>query len=320
MNNQTKIAVIGLGGVGGYFGFKLAQAYAASPAAEISFVARGETYAAVATKGLILDSPEHQDRICFPTHLAENVSQLSNPDVYLLCVKEYDLEKLCNDLKNQVTDQTILLPLMNGVDVYERIRKVLTKGIVLPACVYVASHIRHKGEVEHKGKPGKILMGKDPQYPEFMPATLLNLMKNAKIDIEYREKVFADIWTKYLFIASFGLVSARYNQPIGQILEEPGLRALAIAVMEEVLALAEKKGIALPQDSTDQTFLKAGTFPYHTPTSLQLDIQAKKDHNELDLFAGTIIRYGRAFDIPVPATDILYREITGNLAASALTE
>lgn len=316
MSNQTKIAVVGLGGVGGYFGFKLAQTYTASAAAEIAFVARGETYAAVAAKGLILDSPEHPNRICFPAHLAADVFGLKNPDVYLLCVKEYDLEKICNELKNQITDQTILLPLMNGVDIYERVRKVVTRGIVLPACVYVASHIKHKGEVEHKGKPGKIYVGKDPQHPDLMPATLLELMQNAGIDIEYREDVFADIWTKYLFIASFGLVSARYNQPIGHILEEPSLRAMAVAITEEILALAEKKGITLPADSIEQTLVKAGSFPYHTPTSLQLDVRARKDRNELDLLAGTLIRYGREFGIPVPAAETLYREITSNLATS----
>ena len=311
--NKTRIAVIGLGGVGGYFGFKLAQTYSANPAVEITFVARGETYAVVAEKGLTLLSPEHEDSTSRPDKLVVDVSQLQGQDVYMLCVKEYDLEQLCESLKAHISAQTILLPLMNGADIYARIRKIIPKGIVLPACVYVASHIKEKGVVEHKGKAGKIFMGPDPEHAATAPKEVYNLLKGAGIDVTLSENVVADIWTKYLFIASFGLVSACYNASIGQVLDTPALKAQAAAIMEEIVAIAGKKGVSLPEGSIDETFRKAAAFPYHTPTSLQLDVQAKKAYNELDLFAGTIIRYGRELGIPVVATERIYQQILENL-------
>jgi 2-dehydropantoate 2-reductase len=96
---------------------------------------------------------------------------------------------------------------------------------------------------------------------------------------------------------------------MGAICEEPALRERAMAIMKEIGQIAAKRGIDLPEDITALTFQKAAAFPYHTPTSLQLDIRSKKASNELDLFAGAIVRYGGELGIPVPETEKIYREI-----------
>ncbi|MGY2130871.1 ketopantoate reductase family protein [Hymenobacter sp. HD11105] len=304
-----ELAIVGLGGVGGYFGFKIAQKYAATTTATITFVARGETYERVKENGLMLLSPEHPANVAHPTKLVETVAELENIDVLLLCVKEYDLESVCKQLKSKVQDNVVILPLMNGVDIYERIKSIIPTVIVLPACVYVASHIKEKGIVEHKGNPGKIIVGKDPQRPEYSPESLVDLLANATIAIEYQEDAFPAIWTKFIFIASFGLVSARYNKSIGQVEEEPLLHERAHLIMQEIQAIARKKGMALPADIIEQTFQKARSFPYHTPTSLQLDVQSGKPKTELELFAGALLAYGKALDVPVEETRKIYCEI-----------
>ncbi|MCX2452186.1 2-dehydropantoate 2-reductase [Pedobacter sp. PLR] len=308
-----KLTVIGLGGVGGYFGFKLAQCYSTPEELNISFVARGETYEIVKQNGLRLISPEHENPIAHPAEIYADFADVPAPDVILICVKEYDLEKVCLALKDKIKANTVILPLMNGVDIYERIRKVITTGIVLPACVYVASHIKEKGTVEHKGNAGKIVVGNDPQNPDYDAQNLVGLMKSAGIDILYKTDAFPDIWTKFFFIASFGLVSARYNQSIGQINELPELRERATMIMEEIKAIATKKNISIPAEIIANTFQKAATFPYTTPTSLQLDIQAKKENTELELFAGAIIDYGKVLDLPVLESTRIYEEIKAGL-------
>ncbi|WP_316747914.1 2-dehydropantoate 2-reductase [Pedobacter gandavensis] len=304
-----KLTVIGLGGVGGYFGFKLAQRYSNPEELQISFVARGETFEIVKKDGLRLLSPEHESPIAHPAAIYEEFTNVPGPDMFLICVKEYDLEKVCLALKDKIKADTVILPLMNGVDIYERIRKVITTGIVLPACVYVASHIKEKGTVEHKGNPGKIVVGNDPKNPDYNAQELVDLMKSAGIDIQYKEDAFPDIWTKFFFIASFGLVSARYNQSIGQINELPELRERATLIMEEIKAIATKKNINIPAEIIANTFQKAATFPYSTPTSLQLDIQAKKENTELELFAGAIMDYGKSLGLPVLESTRIYEEI-----------
>src|SRR6476469_8110099 len=307
----TEIAVVGLGGVGGYFGFKLAQHYDGSAKVRVTFVARGATYATVRSQGLTLLSPEHPESVARPAQVLETVAGLARVDLLLLCVKEYDLEDLCRQLQPVLPAGAVLLPLMNGVDIYERIRRQLPHAVVLPACVYVASHIKEKGVVEHKGNPGSIVVGSDPQHPSFDPRPLLGLLTEAGVVLEYQADAYPAIWTKFFFIASFGLVSARYNQSIGQVLEVPALHARARRLMQEIDAIARAKGIALPADIIDRTLQKAAIFPYHTPTSLQLDVHAGKARTELDLFAGAIVTYAEVLGLAVPETRAIYREIQG---------
>ncbi|MBB5639056.1 2-dehydropantoate 2-reductase [Pedobacter cryoconitis] len=305
----TEFAIIGLGGVGGYFGFKLARKYAADSPVNITFIAREKTYEIVKEKGLTLLSAENGDPVAKPHQIFKEVAGLGHIDVFVICVKEYDLENICNQLKDKIKSDTVILPLMNGVDIYERIRKIIPNGIVLPSCVYVASHIKEKGVVEHKGNPGKIIVGKDPENKQFDPQTIVSLFKDALIDIEYKDDSFPAIWSKYFFIASFGLVSARYNKSIGQVNEEPGLHERALKIMQEIQAIALKKEISLPENIIELTFQKAASFPFQTPTSLQLDVQARKENTELELFAGAIVAYGNALNINVPETTAIYDEI-----------
>ncbi len=310
---KTEIAIVGLGGVGGYFGFKLAQKYGQNDDVRITFVARGETFEAVEKNGLTLISPEHSNSVARPANLLQDVRNLLNPDVIVICVKEYDLENICSQLKDKVRDDTILLPLMNGVDIYERIRKIIPRGIILPSGVYVASHIKQKGIVEHQGNAGKIIIGKDPQRAEYDPQLLVDLLKDAAIDVEFKENSFLDIWTKFFFIASFGLVSARYNRPIGEVNADVQLHERAALIMREIKAIAEKKNIGLPPNIIELTFQKSKTFPFQTPTSLQLDVQSGKVKNELELFAGAIINYGSESGISVFETKKIYNEIKEEL-------
>lgn len=146
-------------------------------------------------------------------------------------------------------------------------------------------------------------------FKEFDPELIVGLLKDASIDIEYKESSFPAIWSKFFFIASFGLVTTRYNKSIGQVNEEPSLKERASQIMLEIQSIADQKEINLPQNIIEQTFLKAGTFPYQTPTSLQLDVQSGKENTELELFAGAIINYGKSLGIPVPETTRIYHEI-----------
>lgn len=305
---HKNVTVIGLGGVGGYFGFKIAQKNG-SKDCRITFVARDETFEIISEKGLMLLSSEHSNPVVKPDFLVRNIEEIQQSDLILICVKEYDLEDVCVKLKEIITEHSVILPLMNGVDVYERIRKIVENGVILPACVYVASHIKEKGVVEHKGKPGKIIFGRDPQKPDTDARWVDELLKASGIDATYKEDAFPDIWTKFFFIASFGLVSARFDKSIGQVAEEPELKTQATEIMREIEEIAVKKGISLPPDVINLTFEKAAAFPHDTPTSLQLDVQSGKNRNELELFAGAILKCGKELNTATDKTVKIYEEI-----------
>jgi 2-dehydropantoate 2-reductase len=305
---KREVAVIGLGGVGGYFGFKLNEANRQAEY-DITFLARGATYDIVKRQGLTLLSPEHARSVTQPDRVIQKIAELNHPDLILICVKEYDLENVCQQLLGSVTENTILLPLMNGVDIYDRIRGIIQKGVVLPACVYVASHIKEKGVVEHKGKTGKIIFGPDHLRKEPPIDWVLELLQKSGAEVTFMDNPSAEIWTKFIFIAPFGLVTARYNQSIGQVCQNEVLKSRAASIMEEVKEIASLKQIGLPDNIIERTFQKAETFPFHTPTSLQLDIHSQKSNNELELFAGAIVRYGSELGVPVPQTEAIYNEI-----------
>lgn len=304
-----QITIIGLGGVGGYFGFKLAHTFKNQTDITITFVARNSTYQIIRQEGLSLISPEFTGtNTVQPDLLLEQVNDIKSADLLVICVKEYDLENICRGLKPIVQDNTVILPLMNGVDIYERIRKVLGKGIILPSCVYIASHLEKKGLIVHKGKPGLIIMGKDPRSA-FSPEAIITLFTQAGISVDYLENVYTAIWEKFIFIASFGLVSGRHNKSIGQILESPQLRQKAQSIMEEIRNIAQARGIGIHPNIIAMAFKKAEDFPFLTPTSLQLDLQSGKPDTELELFAAPVLLYGKELGLPVDATHEIYSEI-----------
>ncbi|MBO6200412.1 MAG: 2-dehydropantoate 2-reductase [Chryseobacterium sp.] len=315
---KKNIVIIGLGGVGGYFGFKINQLNEKDNQFHITFVARSKTFDIVKENGLTLLSPEHPNIITKPNEIIQSISEIGNSDLVLICVKEYDLENVCEQLKQVISPNTILLPLMNGVDIYDRIRKIIPQNTILPACVYVASHIKEKGIVEHKGKAGKLIFGKDPTNIAENVDWIIKLMTNSGIDFDFKENSFADIWTKFIFVASFGLVSAKYNSSIGTVCEDSAQKQEATAIMKEVKAIADKKAIDLPSDIIEKTFEKASTFPPSTPTSLQLDINVKQQNNELELFAGAIIHYGKELGIETPSTQKIHHELTDKIQQLSL--
>lgn len=307
--NKKHIVVVGLGGVGGYFGFKINQTNETSGKYTVSFVARGETYDKVKENGLTLLSPEHSNSQTHPNAIVENISEIKNPDLVLICVKEYDLENVCKQLLLVIHKDTVLLPMMNGADIYDRIRTIIPDHTVLPTCVYVASHIKERGTVEHKGNAGKIIVGRDPEHFSVPVEWITELLSESKIDFDFKDNSLKDIWTKFIFIASFGLVTAKHNSSMGAVCTNEQQKNEATGIMKEIKQIAAKKGIDLQEDIIDATFNKASTFPFETPTSLQLDINSGKKDNELELFAGAVLKYGAETGVETPFTQKIYTEI-----------
>ncbi len=311
--DRTNVGVMGVGGVGGYFGGKLAHTFSSnsdSPA-RIFFVARGKHLEAIKRNGLVLKSPEFGSITCRPTLATKRMSDLPDIDIFLICVKGYDLVDVAGSIKDYIKENTIILPLLNGADIQERIRNKIKTGIILPACVYVSAHIEKPGVVVHIGKPGKTIFGKDPDHPDCIPHEIFRVFEKSLIDYEWKDDANPAIWEKYIFIASFGLISARYNRTLGEILEEPSLKEEVIGIMNEVYSIALKRNIRLPDGIVDLSLKKAAMFPRDTQTSLQRDIQQKKGKSELELFGGTIIDLGKKSGVPTPTTKKTYRELGG---------
>ena len=304
----NNIWVYGVGGVGGYFGGKIACAVAArepSPR-KVFFIARGPHLEEIQKEGLILNTSIQTGMICKPEQATDNVDELPAPDLCLICVKSYDLDHVVRKLTDKIKDKTVVIPLLNGVDIYERVRSILCRGVVLPACVYVGTHIEEPGVVTQKGGDGTILCGADPAVPGLDYAPIVDFFRESGISFEWRDDPYKAIWEKYIFIASFSLVTALFRKTLGEVFKDQASRELVRGIMTEIVLLARRKGIELAEDIVDSSLAKAGNFPFETKTSFQRDVETKGSRNEADLFGGAIIRAGKTLGIETPVTRSVY--------------
>jgi 2-dehydropantoate 2-reductase len=297
------IGIIGAGGVGGYFGGKLCL----NSAANVYFIARGSHLKAIQEQGLLLSSNQ-EEFICKPTLATDRFTDLPVLDLAFICVKSYDLDAVLHQAKCFISEETILIPLLNGVDIYERIREIAPASRILPACVYIGAHIEKPGKVVQKGGSCILTFGPDPARRDWAPQEIFCLFDESNIRYQWVGDSFPAIWTKFLFIAPFGLVTACYDQTIGQVRESKELTKLALSVMQEVLNLAKKKGIHLPPSILADILITVKNFPYETRTSFQRDFTDPDKPDERDVLGGTLVRLGRKYGVPTPvAEDLLNR-------------
>lgn len=305
------VGVIGVGGVGGYFGGKLAKLLELDTHRElrIYFVARNKHLAEIKKSGLILSTVDEGETICKPTMVTENFNELPILDICFICVKSYDLDNALKSLKSKIKDTTEIIPLLNGVDIYERIRSVILNGVVYPSCVYVGTHIERYGKVEQNGGSCTILFGKDPQNPNVNPKGVFHLLNAGKVKYKWDNDPYKEIWSKYIFISAYGMVTASENKTIGQVLESKELCDLVKGIMNEIVEIAQKKGINFSKDIIGESFNKGMNFPYETKTSFQRDYEQSKKLDERELFGDTIIRLGETLGIQTPITRLVNDKI-----------
>ena len=291
-----------MGGVGGYFGGKLCHLIQNGSGVNVCFVARGEHLRAVQQSGLLLSSESDGDLLCRPSLATDDFRELPPLDLCLICVKEFDLPAVLSQLSPLIGAETVMLPLLNGVDVYSRVRAVIQKGVCLPACVYVGTHIERPGKVRQKGGACKILFGADPQQPGFIPQEVIRLFESVSIKSEWTSDIQAEIWKKFIFICAYGLVCAARDKTLGEILADAELKGEVRTIMMEAGAVAKASGVHLPDDIVDVSLLKAHEFPAAAKTSFQRDFERSDKPDERDLFGGAMIRLAERTNVRVPVT------------------
>jgi 2-dehydropantoate 2-reductase len=297
---MKNIAIVGAGGVGGYFGGKLCQLLGEDSILNMTMIARGAHLAAIQEKGLILNTEKEGRLLCHPTISTDSLESLESVDLFLLSVKEFDLADVLERMKGSIRDDSVILPLLNGVDVYSRIRQSISNGIVLPACVYVGTHIEAPGVVTQKGGACKIVYGPDPRHSEYVPEDMIELFKQANILSDWTPSVQSAIWEKFVFICSFGLVTTAYDKVIGEVMEDESLRVAVKGIMKEVLSVASALEVVLPEGIESIAFEKGRTFPYETKTSFQRDFERVNKKDERELFAGAMLQYGKQKGLELP--------------------
>jgi len=273
------------------------------------FVARGSHLEQIRNNGLKLKMSENDEMICNPTLSTDNINDLPQLDVCFICVKQYDLDNCLKQLKDKVGKNTQIIPLLNGVDIYDRIRRSIKEGIVFPACVYVGTHIEAPGVISQSGGSCTIIFGKDPNNKEVEPGDVCNLMSKANIKFQWSENHIEEIWSKYIFIAAYGLVTASENMTLGEVFQDKELSSKVLGIMNEIVSISKAEGVNLPEDIVEKSYNKAKNFPYKAKTSFQRDFERKDNRDERELFGQTVIDLGKKHNISTPIVESVYKKL-----------
>ncbi len=307
---MKNIAFLGVGGVGGYFGGKMTRLLNGSePDINIFFIARGKHLEAIKENGLTLKTKTEGILKCIPTLATDHCEELPKLDICFICVKQYDLEDAIRKILPKLDNNTKIIPLLNGIDIYDRIRKITDKGIIFPACVYVGTHIKSYGIVEQNGGACTITFGQDPNHKDINADDVCELMSKAKIKFEWSSKHIEAIWSKYMFIAAYGLVTASENKTLGEVLDNEELSKKVRGIMKEIESISKAEKIRLPENIVDFSYRMAKNFPYEAKTSLQRDFELKDKLDERELFGQTIIDLGIEHGIDTQVTKSVYQKL-----------
>lgn len=301
------IAVIGVGGVGGYFGSKLVLSK--NEGDKVYFIARGAHLDRINESGLIVKSKNEGESVCHPTLATSRIEDLPMLDMCLICVKGYDLDNVLEALKGKVKETTQIIPLLNGIDIYDRVRKVITKGYVYPACVYIGTYIEAPGVICQNGGQCKIIFGKDFQKQESDADLIREAFESAHIDFLWTDTYLEAIWDKYMCIAAYALVTAAYDKTMGEVYEDKALSGKLLGIMNVIYEISKKKGIKLSSDCMEIAYKKALDFPYDTKTSFQRDYEKKRNKDERESFGGIIIQLAKEYNIDATIVGEVYNRL-----------
>jgi 2-dehydropantoate 2-reductase len=289
----------GTGGVGGFFGAKLFQA-----GEEVWFLARGKHLEASRRNGLRVVST--QGTITIPgDRVKGNVADIGSADVVLFCVKSYDTEPAAEQLKPVLTDNTVILPLQNGIDNEEKIQSILPQAVVYGGVAYISSRMTAPGEITETGGAQRIVFGPMDGVVTERAKHLLTVFRNAGIHAELQPAIVAELWRKFIFITSFGSFTALSRLSNGDILAVPQTMELVFEAMKEVEAVANAKGIGVEPLDREKVVAGLTRFDPNTRSSMYFDLINEKPM-EIEALNGTVVRLGEALGIPTPIHRTIY--------------
>jgi 2-dehydropantoate 2-reductase len=303
LEKKLKIVIAGIGGVGGYFGGMLSKHYEGNDAIQIIFFARGEHLRAINTKGLKIIQGENEF-VTNPFLATDNPQEIGECDLILFCTKSYDFEGVVNQLRPCIGKHTILLSLLNGVDSQERLHTLVPGATIYGGCVYIVSQIQQTGVIAKSGSLEKLIFGCD-QVTE-QTNYLQEIFKAANIDSSISNNINSDIWEKFHLVGANSTATSYFNNSTGEILADNSKRDFLFSLLQELNALALKKGIVFNKNVVEETIKKLKSFPFANTSSMHRDFLKHNGRTELETITGYVVREGNRFNIPVTSFERAY--------------
>jgi 2-dehydropantoate 2-reductase len=299
---MNKIMVFGTGGVGGYFGGRLAQA-----GLDVNFIARGRHLAAIQTNGLKIET-EADSFTIDPANATSDASSVGVVDVVLVATKAWQVNDAAHALKPVVGEQTVVIPLLNGVEAPEQLARVLGKERVLGGFCRVMSYIKSSGVIHQSGVEPYVAFGEMDDTQTDRVQTLQKLFTNAGIKAEVPASIQEEMWQKFLFIASFSGVGAVTRAPAGIIRSMPETREMLRHAMQEIADVARARDIPLADDAIERAMGYIDNLPVTATASMQRDVLEGRP-SELEAQNGAVVRLGKQVGVDTPLHRFIYTSL-----------
>ncbi|NDK56290.1 ketopantoate reductase family protein [Pontibacter fetidus] len=300
---MVKVAIAGIGGVGGYFGGKLAQYYQNSEEVAVYFIARGENEKVIRQQGISVETPS-ENFTAQPRLVTSDPLQIGEVDLLICCTKSYDLEQSITQLKPCISHNTVILPLLNGIDSYDRIKAVYPENEVWDGCVYIVSRLTAPGHITVSGDINSLFFGSEEGTIAKLEQ-VLQLFKAAGINATLSQNIQQTIWEKYLFISTIATLTSYLNASMGAILEKKESIDLLHSLLHEIMQIAKAKGIIVQPDTIQKITTRMAKLPYETTSSMHSDYLSGKT-TEVDSLTGYVVKLGEQLQIPTPTYTQLY--------------
>ncbi len=294
-----RIVIFGSGGVGGYFGGRLAQS-----GEDVTFLARGSMLQALRTTGLRVDSIKG-DFTLDKVSATDDPSAVGQVDVVLVCLKAWQIPGAAAAMRPMMGQDTVAIPLANGLEAPEQLAAVLGREHAGGGLCGIVSFVVGPGHVRHAGVDPFVNFGELDNRTSVRLERLRDAFARAGVTVDIPPDIHRSMWTKFLFIAVLSGVGSATRAPAGvwRAMAEP--RALAEGAAGEIVAIAAARGITMAPDAVSRTLDRIDSLPPDSTASMQRDVLEGKP-SELDAQLGAVVRLGRATGVPTPVFSTLY--------------
>lgn len=304
--SEKKICIVGLGGVGGYLGCMLAHNLN-----NIYFFARGKRLESIKRNGLKLYSDIQGEFTAYPKMVSNSAKEMGIMDYIFLSVKHFSLEQVCTEISPMVDEHTVIIPLLNGVGVSDKVYKLMGKGCVIDSLIYIASGSDEKFAIHQTGSYCDIHIGyiKMSECNENILVEVQNLLQMAGIACIIENDIEATIWTKYILNCAYNVITSYYNATTGDIRKNQTAIMQLKSLLEEACAVARRLKVNIADDLEESHLNRVLYKQSESATSsLNRDIVAGRQ-NELDIFCGKLLEFASSCKMEIPMTDFFYKEL-----------
>jgi 2-dehydropantoate 2-reductase len=294
-----RIAVIGAGGVGGAFGAALAKA-----GADVTFVGRGAHLKAMRENGLRIEGGRGETLIR-PAQATDDPSTIGSVDFVLFCVKLWDVETAGAAIKPLIGPTTAVIPLQNGIDAAERLIPILGAKAVMGGVAQISATIAEPGVIRQTGNFMRLIFGELEGRKSARGETFLALCEKAGFDATHSDQIMAELWMKFVMLATNAAITAATRSPVGVLRDDPDIFPLFARASAEVAAVGRAKGIKLPDDAVEKVVGSTRGAPPAMMASMAHDL-IRGSRIELPWLSGKVVSLGRELGVPTPVHEILY--------------